>query len=183
MNHQKPNRTLRLAQGAVVAAAYAVLTWAAALANLAYGPVQFRFSEALTVLPVFTSAAVPGLTVGCLLANILSGYGIYDMVFGTLATLLAALLTRAVRNVRFRGIPVLAPLPPVIINALMVGLELTVVSRGKLDPSIFQDFNWMLFWSNAASVGLSEFVVCYVLGLPLAAAIVKNRKLQSLVEG
>ncbi len=147
MNHQS-NRTLRLAQGAVIAAAYTVLTWLAALVGLAYGPVQFRFSEALTILPLFTSAAVPGLTIGCLLSNILSGYGIYDMVFGTLATLLAALLTRAVRNVKFRGVPVLAPLPPVIFNALMVGLEITIVNNGKLDPSWFQHFNWVLFWDE-----------------------------------
>jgi uncharacterized membrane protein len=181
--NQQSNRTLRLAKGAVIAAAYAVLTWLAALAGLAFGPVQFRFSEALTILPVFTSAAVPGLTLGCLLSNILSGYGIYDMVFGTLATFLAALLTRLVRNVKVRGIPILAPLPPVVINALVVGLEITVVSSGKLDPSWFQHFNWVLFWSNAASVGLGELVVCYVLGLPLAVIIGKNKKLKSLMEG
>ena len=182
MNHQS-TRTLHLAQGGIIAAAYTVLTMLAALAGLAFGPVQFRFSEALTVLPVFTSAAVPGLTLGCLLANILSGYGVYDMVFGTLATLLAALLTRAVRNVRFRGVPVLAPLPPVVINALMVGLEITVVSNSKLDPSWFQHFNWVLFWSNAASVGIGELVVCYVLGLPLAVMIEKHKKLKALMEG
>ena len=182
MNHQS-NYTLRLAQGAVIAAAYTVLTWLAALANLAYGPVQFRFSEALTVLPVFASAAVPGLTIGCLLSNILSFNGIYDMVFGTLATLLAALLTRAVRNVRFRGVPVLAPLPPVIINAFVVGLEITIVYGGKLDPSWFQHFNWVLFWTNAASVGFGELVVCYALGLPLAVMIDKHKKLKSLMEG
>jgi uncharacterized membrane protein len=181
--NQQSNRTLRLAKGAVIAAAYAVLTWLAALAGLAFGPVQFRFSEALTILPVFTSAAVPGLTLGCLLSNILSGYGIYDMVFGTLATFLAALLTRLVRNVKVRDIPILAPLPPVVINALVVGLEITVVSSGKLDPSWFQHFNWVLFWSNAASVGLGELVVCYVLGLPLAVIIGKNKKLKSLMEG
>ncbi len=130
-----------------------------------------------------SSAAVPGLTIGCLLSNILSGYGIYDMVFGTLATLLAALLTRAVRNVRFRGVPVLAPLPPVIINALVVGLEITIVNSGKLDPSWFQHFNWALFWANAASVGLGELVVCYVLGLPLAVMIDKHKRLKSLMEG
>ena len=181
--NQQSNRTLRLAKGAVIAAAYAVLTWLAALAGLAFGPVQFRFSEALTILPVFTSAAVPGLTLGCLLSNILSGYGIYDMVFGTLATFLAALLTRLVRNVKVRDIPILAPLPPVVINALVVGLEITVVSSGKLDPSWFQHFNWVLFWSNAASVGLGELVVCYVLGLPLTVIIGKNKKLKSLMEG
>ena len=182
MNHQS-NRTLRLAQGAVIAAAYTVLTLLAALANLAYGPVQFRFSEALTILPIFTSAAVPGLTLGCLLSNILSGYGVYDMVFGTLATLLAALLTRLVRNVKFRGIPILAPLPPVLLNALIVGLEITVVSNGKIDPQWFSHFNWVLFWANAGSVGLGELVICFALGLPLAVMIEKNKKLKHIIEG
>lgn len=181
--NQQSNRTLRLAQGAIIAAAYTVLTWLAALAGLAYGPVQFRFSEALTVLPIFTSAAIPGLTIGCLLSNILSGYGIYDMVFGTLATLLATLLTRAVRNVRLRGIPVLAPLPPILCNALMIGLEITIVNNRALDASWFQHFNWVLFWSNAGSVGLGELVVCYVLGLPLAVTIDKNKRLKSLIDG
>lgn len=100
----KQSQKLRyLVQGAMIAAIYTVLTLLAALWGLAYGPVQFRFSEALTILPVFTPAAIPGLTVGCLLSNIFSGYGIYDMVFGTLATLLAAAGTRLLRNNRFRG--------------------------------------------------------------------------------
>mgnify|MGYP000951941658 CR=1 FL=1 len=179
--NQQSSHTLYLAKGAVIAAAYAVLTWLAALAGIAYGPVQFRFSEALTVLPVFTSAAVPGLTLGCLLANIMSGYGIYDMVFGTLATFLSALLTRALRRVRFRGIPVLAPLPPVLVNAAVIGLEITVVSSGKLNLSWFQDPNWVLFWANALSVGLGELVICYGLGLPLIILIEKNEKLKALL--
>lgn len=182
MNHQS-NRTLRLAQSAVIAAAYVVLTWLPALANLAYGPVQFRISEALTILPVFTPAAVPGLALGCLLSNIISGYGVYDMVFGTLASLLAALLTRAARNVRFRGVPVLAPVPPVVVNALVVGLEITVVSNGRLDPSWFQHLNRVLFLTNAASVGFGELVVCFALGLPLAVMIDRNKKLKSLICG
>ncbi|HEX3016642.1 MAG TPA: QueT transporter family protein [Caproicibacter sp.] len=176
--NQRSNRVLYLALGAVIAALYAVLTYAAGIAGLAYGPVQFRFSEALTVLPMFTPAAIPGLTIGCLLSNIFSGYGIYDLIFGTAATLLAAILTRAVRKVRYRGIPVLAPLPPVIINALVVGLEITVVAGGKLDLA---SFNWILFWSNAGSVGLGELVICYVLGLPLAMIIERNKKLKSLL--
>lgn len=180
--NQQSNHVLYLAKGAVIAAAYTVLTWLAALAGLAFGPVQFRFSEALTILPMFTSAAVPGLTLGCLLANILSGYGIYDMIFGTLATLLAAVLTRLVRNVRFWGIPILAPLPPVLINALVVGLEITLVANGNLNLSLLHNFNWILFLANAGSVGLGELVVCYVLGLPLAVIIEKNKKLKALLQ-
>lgn len=178
MNTQS-KRIVRLTTAGVIAAAYTALTYLAAMANLAYGPVQFRFSEALTILPMFTSAAIPGLTVGCLLSNILSGYGIYDMVFGTLATLLAAVCTRLVRNVRFRGIPILAPLPPVLLNALIVGLEITVVAGGKLNP---QAFTWPLFLANAGSVGLGELIVCYALGLPLAAVMEKNKTLKKIME-
>ncbi len=173
MNTQS-NPVKRLAQAGLIAAAYAVLTYLAAMANLAYGPVQFRFSEALTVLPMFTPAAIPGLTVGCLLSNILSGYGIYDMIFGTLATLLAAVGTRLVRNVRFRGVPVLAPLPPVLINAAVVGAEITLLSPGG--------FVWAAFWANAGSVGLGELVICYVLGLPLAVALEKNKTLKTYLK-
>ena len=114
-----------LTLGAMIAAAYTVLTLLAAALNLAYGEVQFRFSEALTILPVFTPAAVPGLAVGCLISNLGSPFGVIDWVFGTLATLLGALLTRALRNVRFKNIPYLAPLPPVLVNALIVGGVIT----------------------------------------------------------
>lgn len=177
MNQSK--HILYLAKGALIAAAYTVLTYLAAMANLAYGPVQFRFSEALTILPIFTSAAVPGLTLGCLLSNILSGYGVYDMVFGTLATFLAAVLTRAARNVRVHNVPVLAPLPPVLLNALIVGLEITVVSGGKFSPA---SFSLTVFGANAASVGLGELVICYALGLPLAILIEKNKRLKTLLQ-
>ena len=161
-------RAQYLAQGAMIGAIYMVLTLLAALANLAYGPVQFRFSEALTILPAFTPAAVPGLAVGCLLANIWSGYGVADMVFGTLATLLAAVCTRMVRNIRFKNIPVLAPLPPVLLNAVIIGLEIAILST--------EGFSWAGFWAAALSIGAGELVICYGLGLPLAAALQKVGK-------
>jgi len=160
------HRVQYLAQGAVIAAIYTVLTLAAAAINLAYGPIQFRFSEALTILPVFTPAAVPGLALGCLLSNLWSGYGIPDMVFGTLATLLAAIATRMVRNIRIKSIPILAPLPPVLFNGVIVGLEIALLSPGG--------FVWAGFWSAALSVGLGELVVCFALGLPLAATLQKT---------
>lgn len=96
------NKVRFLALSAVIAALYAVLTYAAAAVNLAYGPFQFRFSEALTVLPAFTPAAIPGLAVGCLLSNLASPLGIVDWVFGTLATLLAACCTYMLRNVKWK---------------------------------------------------------------------------------
>ena len=158
--HNVSDRVQFLVQAAMIAALYTVLTLVAAMLNWAYGPVQFRFSEAMTVLPMFTPAAIPGLAVGCFLSNVWSNMGVMDMIFGTLATLLAAVATRAARHVRVKGIPVLAPLPPVVCNALIVGLEITLVSPGG--------FLWPAFLANALSVGAGELVVCYVLGLPLA---------------
>lgn len=137
----------------MIAAGYTVLTLLAMMLNLAYGPVQFRFSEALTVLPVLTPAAVPGLAVGCLLSNLWSSMGALDIIFGTAATLLAALTTYMVRNIRVKGIPILAPLPPVLFNALIVGVEITIVSPGG--------FVFPAFLANALSVGLGELAVCY----------------------
>lgn len=152
--------TVFLAQSAMIAALYTVLTLLAATMNLAYGPVQFRFSEALTILPIFTSAAIPGLTIGCLLSNLFSGYGAADMVFGTLATFLAAVSTRMLRNVRVKDIPWLAPLPPVLFNAAIIGAEIAFFAP--------EGFLWTGFAASALSVGLGELVVCYILGLPLA---------------
>lgn len=149
-----------LVQAAMIAALYTALTLVAIMLNWAFGPVQFRFSEAMTILPAFTPAAIPGLAIGCFLSNLWSSMGAMDMIFGTLATLLAAFATRAVRHVRVKGVPVLAPLPPVLFNALIVGLEITIVSP--------EGFLWPAFLANALSVGLGQLAACYVLGLPLA---------------
>ena len=138
------SKTQRLALNGVIAAAYAALTLVASAMNLAYGPVQFRFSEALTVLPFLFPGTWPGLFVGCLVANLLSPYGPIDIVIGSLATLLAAIWTEKVDR------PWLAPLPPVLCNMVLVGGMLAV---------------------NALWVGIGEAVVCYVLGLLLIRAV------------
>ena len=106
--------TKTLARGAIIAALYAVLTLL--LQPLSYGEVQIRFSEALTLLPILMPEAVPALAVGCLLANVLGGCMLVDIVFGTLATLLAAICTRRLRE-RFW----LAALMPVLFNGVIVG--------------------------------------------------------------
>ena len=165
------SRARFLALSAMIAALYTALTLLSALWGLAYGPVQFRLSEALTVLPAFTAAAVPGLTVGCLLANLFSGYST-DLVVGTAATLVAAAATRLVRNIRWRGLPVAAPLPPVLVNAAVVGAEISVFAP--------EGFSWAGYLSAALSVGLGELAVCYGLGLPFAAWMQKSRTLQKL---
>ena len=112
--------------GAVIAALYAALTYAASAVNLAYGAVQFRFSEALTVLAAYTPAAIPGLTIGCILANLGSPYGITDIICGSAATLLAAVFTYLTRKVKVKGLPLLAPVFSVVFNAVIVGAEIAV---------------------------------------------------------
>lgn len=162
----KEKQTYRLVLGAVIAALYAVLTYFAGMLNLAYGNVQFRFSEALTVLAAFTPAAIPGLTIGCLLANLGSPYGVVDIICGTAATLFAAIFTYLTRNVKVKGLPVLAPLFPVIFNAVIVGAEITMF--------LPEGFSFYGFLIQALWVGLGELVICYGAGLPLAAAIEKT---------
>lgn len=109
-------KTLFLARAAMIAALYVVLTYfSAALGLSGQNAVQLRLSEALCILPYFTSAAIPGVTVGCLLANILTGAHVLDILFGTLATLLGAIGTRLLKKWRF-----LAPLPPILFNTLIV---------------------------------------------------------------
>lgn len=153
-----------LAQAGMIAAIYAALTYLAMAFNLAYGSIQFRFSEALTILPVFTPAAVPGLAIGCLIGNLASPL---DLIFGTAASLIAAILTRAVRKVRVKNIPVLAPLPPVLVNAVIVGLQITLFTPGEAA-------SLMGFLIAAVQVGLGQLAVCYLLGLPLGIALEKS---------
>ena len=167
-----------LTQAAMIAALYAVLTYAAAAVNLAYGAVQFRFSEALTVLPVFTPAAIPGLAVGCFLANLGSPLGLVDWIFGTGATLLAAVGTWMARKIQIKGMPVLAPLPPVIANVVLVGFELACLSQTGTFG--FGNFTWAAFGASALSVGIGELVVCYVLGLPLILALQRTKVMNRL---
>lgn len=144
-------------------------TYLSAAFSLAYGPVQFRLSEALTVLCTLTPAAIPGLTIGCIIGNISSPMGIWDVFFGSAATLLGAITGRMLRNVQIKKLPVLSSLMPVLFNAVIVGLEivmLTPVEGGKLTA----------FAISALEVGAGELAVCLVLGLPLYSAL-KHTKL------
>ena len=154
-----------LAQVALIAAVYAVLTFLAAAAGLAFGQIQFRFSEALCVLAAFTPAAIPGLTLGCFVANLASPLGPVDWICGTGATLLAALAAYWLRKVPTGRIPWLIPLPSVVFNALIVGAEIAFLSG---EAAV-----WPTFWLNALWVGAGEAVVCYALGLPLYVTLQK----------
>ena len=136
-----------------------------------FGVFQFRFAEALTVLPFLCPTAAWGLFAGCILANLLSPYGLPDLIFGSLATLVAGLLTARC------GSKWLAPLPPVICNGLIVGALLAWSETGftAAFPGAFA--------FNALSVGVAELVVCYVLGLPLLEVLSRSRILpQRLAE-
>ena len=150
MSHHSPD-SRTLTKSAMIAALYCALTLL--LHPISYGSVQLRAAEALTLLPVLTPAAVPGLAVGCLLANLLGGCSIIDIIFGSLTTLAAAALTR-----RLRAHPVLAALPPVLLNALVVGSILSATARLPLLVTIL--------W-----IGLGEMAACLLLGLPLLWAL------------
>ena len=110
----KKHQTRFWIQAALIAAIYATLT--ILLGSIGYGPVQFRIAEALTVLPALTPAAIPGLFAGCMIANILGPYGMIDMILGGGATLLAAIL-----SYRLRKHPALVPLPPILVNGVVIG--------------------------------------------------------------
>ncbi|MCK4223953.1 MAG: QueT transporter family protein [candidate division Zixibacteria bacterium] len=151
--------TRYIAQVGIIASLYAAVT--IALAPISYGPIQVRISEALTVLPYLTPAAIPGLFVGCVVANIYGGLGIYDIVGGSLCTLLAAFLTYLLARTRK---PILAPLPPIIVNALGVSLYLHF---------LFQ----LPYWITVAYIAIGEIGACFVLGYPLLLIILRRKKL------
>ena len=148
---------LWLAQGAAVAALYVVLTLI--FAPISFGSVQFRIAEILTILPLLTPAAVPGLFVGCLLGNILGGAIIWDIVFGSLATLIGAALGYLLRFNRW-----LVPLPTVIANALIIPWVLRY-GYGIRVPILLQ----------IAYVAAGEILGCYILGELLATVLLKRR--------
>ena len=142
----------------LIAAVYAALTLA--FEPLSYGIMQVRFSEALSVLPYFTGTAVPGLFIGCLIANLLGTNGLIDVIVGSLATLISALIARRIKN-RW-----LVMLPSVAVNAVMVGAELYFVFE-----RVYSMPYCMLF------VGAGQLIACYGLGIPLMLLLdrYKNR--------
>ena len=165
--------TRYIVQGAIIAALYAVLTVGQNLLipGSASMAVQFRVAEAMTVLAFFTPAAIPGLTIGCIIANISSvtaGLGFYDMIFGSIATLLAALSMRALRNVCIKDIPFIALLMPAIFNGLIIGFEIDFFFMGSMH------FNFVNFLIQGGLVALGELVVVFVLGIPLTIILKKR---------
>ena len=151
-----------IAVGGMIATLYVVLTYLANAFGLASGAIQVRISEALTILPVFTTSAIPGLTVGCVLANLVTGCLPWDIVFGSLATLLGAIGTRMMRKK-----PMLAWIPPVISNMAIIPIVLQQV-YGVPDA----------WWYLVLTVGAGEVISCGLLGVLLYRAAVKIPQLR-----
>ena len=163
MNKKKVNFVVL---AGIIAAAYVVLTFVANALNIAYGPIQFRVSEVMTILPILSPAAIPGLTIGCFIANLGSPYGAVDIICGTFATFLAALLTYYSRKIIIKNLPVLSMFFPVIVNAIIIGLEITLLMP--------EGFKLTAFLITAFQIGLGQFVVCYGLGIPLYFTLKKT---------
>ena len=151
----------RLVEGAVIAALYAVLTLLLPVTTA--GTVEFRISEALTLLAAVTPAAIPGLTVGCLLANLLHGAVVLDIIFGSLATLLAACCTWFTRKNIF-----VAAVWPAVFNGIIVGLLLKFAYQVDAPMYVLM-----------LSVAGGEAVICYALGIPLIKGLEKTKILQN----
>lgn len=159
---------VRLARCAVVAALYTALCLM--LAPISYGPIQVRVAEAFCLLPIFGSEYVVAVTLGCFLSNML-GYGFPDILFGTLATFLAALCTYRLRSKRVKGLAIPASIPPVVFNALIVGPEIAYY---------FSDtpFTLTACVVNGLTVAIGEVVSCMILGVALVKLIESNPALK-----
>ncbi|WP_294809227.1 QueT transporter family protein [uncultured Gemmiger sp.] len=161
----------RLVRCAVIAAVYVVLCLA--LAPFSYGAVQVRIAEALCLLPVFGAEYIVGVTLGCFLANLL-GSTVIDVVFGTLATLLACLVTYKLRDVRVKGLAIPASLPPVVFNMLIVGaFEITFFFSDTAPTVALAAF-------NAVAVGIGEIISCTVVGVALVKLVESNEGLKRI---
>ncbi|MBR2311864.1 MAG: QueT transporter family protein [Clostridia bacterium] len=161
MKHNTTRHMTDLTRAGVIAGLYVALTWISALLGLSgMGAIQLRLSEALCVLPYFTVAAVPGVTVGCLLANLLTGAALPDIIFGTLATLIGAVGTRCLRRNRY-----LAPLPPIVANTVMIPF---VIRYAYTDVAESLPFLFV-------TVGIGEILSVGVLGMLLLFALEKHK--------
>lgn len=164
----KKNQILTLTRGGIVAALYVALTYLSFLFGLSSGAIQLRLSEMLTVLPAFLPESIPGLYIGCLIANLLTGGSIYDILLGSLATLIGAIGARMLRKAH----PLVIALPTVFANALIVPLVIILSAGGE---HTFASFPYFAF-----TVGIGEFLSAGVLGAICYRAIEKNRILPKL---
>ena len=161
----------RLVRCAVIAAVYVVVCLV--VAPFSYGAVQVRVAEALCLLPVFGAEYIVGVTLGCFLANLL-GSTVVDVVFGTLATLLACLVTYKLRDIRVKGLAIPASLPPVVFNMIIVGaFEITFFFSDGAPTAMLAVF-------NAVTVGIGELISCTILGVALVKLIESNAGLNKI---
>lgn len=156
----KNNRTLFIVQSSLIAAVYATATYISSVFGIAYGPIQLRLSEALTVLSALTPAAIPGLTIGCIIGNISSPMGIWDIIFGSFATLFSAFLGWKLRKIKVKNIPVISILIPAIINGIIVGAQIMLFTGSR-------EATLSAFIINALQIALSEIIVCTAGGIPV----------------
>ena len=171
--NQKKLSVHSLVRCAVIAAVYVVVCLV--LAPFSYGAIQVRVAEALCLLPVFGTEYILGVVLGCFLANLL-GSTIVDVIFGTLATLLACVVTYKLRNVRFKGLAIVPSLPPVLFNAVIIGIEIAVMFP---DPSSSAPL-WLACIANGISVGIGELISCTVLGVLLVKIVETNTSLRKV---
>ena len=162
------NNMKNLTYAGIVAALYVALTAVSAAFGMSSGAIQVRISEALCVLPVYTFAAVPGVTLGCLISNLIFGASLYDIVFGTIATLIGAAGAYFVKK-----IPYLAPLPTILSNAIIIPLVLILQGVG----------GWNTFPYFAATVGIGEIIACGVLGTVLIVYFERHEKHRKMLFG
>ena len=155
----KKNKVLFLTQAAMIAALYVVLTFVSNAFGLASGAIQIRISEALTILPYFSPVAVPGLFIGCIISNLLTGCALLDVIFGSLATLLGAVGTRILRKWKW-----LAPLPPIVSNTVIVPFVLTYVYALPGGIPYFM-----------LTIGIGELISCGIFGMILLSVLSKYR--------
>lgn len=151
-------RTASITQAAIIAAIYIVLTFIANAMGLANYAIQVRFSESLTILPYFTSSAIPGLFIGCLLSNLLTGCAVPDVIFGSLATLIGSLVTYSLRKYKWA-----APIGPIVSNAIIVPFVLLYA------------YGIQPLWFSFVSVTIGEIISCGILGMILLFSLQKYR--------
>ena len=162
--------TRELCLAALVAALYTVMGYFGNIFGLTFGAVQIRFAEALCVLPFLFPATAPGLALGCLITNLLSPYGPVDIIFGTLATAIAAFWTARVPRWY------LAALPPIVINALLLPPMWAWAEAGAVNGAF-----WAAYWFNLWTFVAGEAIACYVLGTVLLKALPKVKFFRPMI--
>lgn len=168
LNKKKNNVIENIVLSGLIAAFYAALTYISAALGIAYGPVQFRLSEALMCLALLSPSATVGLTVGCVLGNITSPLGLIDIFLGATATLIAAVIIRLISKLNWKFDYLTVPFITAIANGIIVGLEITFF--------LPEGFSFAGFLLNGGYVAIGEFAVVSILGIPLTFALRKYKK-------